>query len=43
VRGLPVEKVQSLLEQQVRGPLWGVLGEARVHVLELNLALQALR
>jgi K+-transporting ATPase ATPase C chain len=43
VRGLPVEKVQSLVEQQVRGPLWGVLGEARVNVLELNLALQALR
>jgi K+-transporting ATPase ATPase C chain len=42
-RGLPVEKLQSLVEQQVRAPLWGLLGEARVNVLDLNLALQSLR
>ncbi len=42
-RGLPVERVQSLVEQQVEGPLWGVLGEPQVNVLRLNLALQALR
>ncbi len=42
-RGLPIEKVQGLVEQQVEGPLWGFLGESQINVLRLNLALEALR
>jgi K+-transporting ATPase ATPase C chain len=42
-RGLPVSSVQSLVDEQVEGPLWGLLGESRVNVLRLNLALDALR
>lgn len=41
LRGLPVEKVQALVEQHRQAPLLGVLGEPRVNVLRLNLALQA--
>ena len=42
-RGLPVASVQSLVDQQAEGPLWGLLGESRVNVLRLNLALDANR
>ena len=42
-RALPVERVHALVQQQVERPLWGVLGEAQVNVLRLNLALEALR
>jgi K+-transporting ATPase ATPase C chain len=42
-RGLSADKVQTLVDQQLRGPLGGLLGESRVNVLELNLALGALR
>jgi len=42
-RGLPVSSVQSLVDEQVEGPLWGLLGESRVNVLRLNLALDANR
>lgn len=42
-RNVPVEKVQSLVEQQTEAPLLGFLGEPRVHVLRLNLALHALK
>ena len=42
-RDLAVEKVQSLIEQHTEQPLAGLLGEPRVHVLTLNLALDALR
>ncbi|EJL86577.1 K+-transporting ATPase, C subunit [Polaromonas sp. CF318] len=42
-RGLAVEKVQALVEQHTEQPLLAVLGEARVNVLRLNLALEALR
>lgn len=42
-RGLPIEKVQALVEQRTETPLFGLLGESRVNVLQLNLALEALR
>ena len=42
-RGLTLASVQSLVDQQTEKPLMGFLGEPRVHVLRLNLALEALR
>jgi K+-transporting ATPase ATPase C chain len=42
-RGLPIEQVQSLIDQYAKHPWLGFLGEPRVSVLELNLALDALR
>lgn len=42
-RGLPVATVQSLVEQHTQRPWLGVFGEPRVHVLELNLALDAVK
>ena len=42
-RGLAPERVQALLAQHTEGTLLGVLGEPRVNVLELNLALDALK
>jgi potassium-transporting ATPase KdpC subunit len=38
-RGLPVEKVQALIEQHAARPWLGIFGEPRVNVLALNLAL----
>jgi potassium-transporting ATPase KdpC subunit len=43
VRGLSPERVQGLIAQHTQGRLLGVLGEPRVNVLELNLALDALK
>jgi K+-transporting ATPase ATPase C chain len=42
-RGLPEERVHALVESQVKGRTFGLLGEPRVNVLELNLALDKLR
>ncbi|MBV8876495.1 MAG: potassium-transporting ATPase subunit KdpC [Gammaproteobacteria bacterium] len=43
VRGLAPERVRALIAQHTGGRLAGVLGEPRVNVLELNLALDALK
>ncbi len=42
VRGLQPQDVQALIAEHARGRLLGWLGEPRVNVLELNLALDAL-
>jgi K+-transporting ATPase ATPase C chain len=43
VRGLPLARVETLIDAHRQGRLLGLLGEPRVNVLELNLALDALR
>jgi K+-transporting ATPase ATPase C chain len=40
-RNLPVEKVRELIESHTEKPDLGVFGDARVNVLQLNLALDA--
>lgn len=42
-QGLPADKVQALVNTQAEAPLLGLLGEPRVNVLKLNLALDKLR
>ena len=42
-RGLPMVRVQALIAARAEGRLLGVIGEPRVNVLELNLALDALK
>ena len=41
-RGLSVERVRELVAEATSGRTFGILGEPRVHVLELNLALDAI-
>ena len=40
-RGIPVADVQRLIDENTQGRTFGVLGEPRVNVLALNLALDA--
>lgn len=42
-RGLAEDRIRGLVESQTRGRWFGLLGEPRVNVLELNLALDALK
>jgi K+-transporting ATPase ATPase C chain len=41
-RGLPADRVQTLVEEQIEGRIFGLLGEPRVNVLLLNLALDGM-
>jgi K+-transporting ATPase ATPase C chain len=38
-RGVSVDSIKALVEKSIEPPQWGFLGEARVNVLKLNLAL----
>jgi K+-transporting ATPase ATPase C chain len=42
-RGLPETKLRDLVTQNIEGRFLGVLGEPRVNVLQLNMALDALK
>ena len=41
-RGLPAERVSQLVDDNTQGRFLGVIGESRVNVMKLNLALDAL-
>ena len=42
-RNLPLDQVETLIKSRQRGRLFGFIGEGRINVLELNLALDELR
>ncbi|HLL26892.1 MAG TPA: K(+)-transporting ATPase subunit C [Xanthobacteraceae bacterium] len=42
-RGLPEDKLRALVQEKISGRTFGLLGEPRVNVLSLNLALDALK
>ncbi len=42
-RSLPEDEVRRLVTENTDGRTWSILGEPRVHVLRLNLALDALQ
>jgi K+-transporting ATPase ATPase C chain len=41
-RGIPIETVEQLIADHIEEPSFGILGETRVNVLGLNLALDAM-
>jgi K+-transporting ATPase ATPase C chain len=41
-RGVDEDRIRKLVQQHIASRQFGVLGEARVNVLDLNLALDAL-
>jgi K+-transporting ATPase ATPase C chain len=41
VRGIPLDRIHTLITDNTQGPTWGFLGESRVNVLALNIALDA--
>jgi K+-transporting ATPase ATPase C chain len=43
VRSIPVARVDALISEHSQGQILGFIGEPRVNVLELNLALDAMR
>ncbi|UJW75321.1 potassium-transporting ATPase subunit KdpC [Rhizobium sp. SL42] len=40
-RGMPLADVASIVETQVQQPLFGLIGEPRINVLQLNMALDS--
>jgi K+-transporting ATPase ATPase C chain len=42
-RSLPLASVETLIKTHMRGRLFGLIGEPRINVLELNIALDRLR
>lgn len=42
IRKLPVAELETLIEKNTEGPLWGLFGPMKINVLKLNIALQQL-